>query len=132
MTEANPNASTNPSSREPVEDPARPKAFSEALLAWFDANGRKHLPWQQNPTPYRAWVSEVMLQQTQVAIVIPYYERFMARFPDVQALAEAPEDEVMHLWTGLGYYARARNLRACAQRLVASHGGEFPATLEAV
>jgi A/G-specific adenine glycosylase len=132
MTEANPNASTNPSSREPVEDPAHPKAFSEALLAWFDANGRKHLPWQQNPTPYRAWVSEVMLQQTQVAIVIPYYERFMARFPDVQALAEAPEDEVMHLWTGLGYYARARNLRACAQRLVASHGGEFPATLEAV
>ncbi len=85
-----------------------------------------------NPTPYRVWVSEVMLQQTQVATVIPYYQRFMARFPDVATLAAAPLDEVLHLWTGLGYYARARNLRACAQALVAQHGGEFPEDIEAV
>src|SRR6202451_2614110 len=106
--------------------------FTAALLEWFDRHGRRHLPWQQNPTPYRVWVSEVMLQQTQVATVIPYYERFMARFPDVRALAAAPLDEVLHLWTGLGYYARARNLRACAQVLVARHGGEFPPDIEAV
>jgi A/G-specific adenine glycosylase len=106
--------------------------FTAALLRWFDLHGRKNLPWQQNPTPYRVWVSEVMLQQTQVATVIPYFERFMARFPDVDALAAAAEDEVLHLWTGLGYYARARNLRACAQRLVAEHGGEFPAEIDAV
>lgn len=90
------------------------------------------MPWQQDPTPYRVWVSEVMLQQTQVATVIPYYARFMARFPTVQLLAAAPLDEVLHLWTGLGYYARARNLQRCAQLLVAEHGGEFPATVEAV
>ncbi len=102
------------------------------LLAWFEAHGRKHLPWQREPVPYRVWVSEVMLQQTQVATVIPYFERFMARFPTVQSLAAAPEDEVLHLWTGLGYYARARNLKACAQALVAEHGGEFPASLDAV
>jgi A/G-specific adenine glycosylase len=106
--------------------------FSDQLLAWFDVHGRHHLPWQQNPTPYRVWVSEVMLQQTQVATVIPYYQRFMERFPDVRALAEAPLDEVLHLWTGLGYYARARNLRTCAQVLVARHGGEFPSDIEAV
>ncbi len=106
--------------------------FTRALLEWFDVYGRKHLPWQQNPTPYRVWVSEVMLQQTQVATVIPYFERFMARFPTVQMLAGADEDEVLHLWTGLGYYARARNLRKCAQVVVAQHGGEFPASLEAV
>src|ERR1700682_411460 len=96
-----------------------------ALLRWFEVHGCKNLPWQQNPTPYRVWVSEVMLQQTQVAAVIPYYERFMERFPTVELLAAASEDEVLHLWTGLGYYARARNLRACAQVLVAQHGGEF-------
>jgi len=100
--------------------------FTQRLLAWFERHGRKGLPWQQNPTAYRVWVSEVMLQQTQVATVIPYFERFMARFPSVQALAEAPADEVLHLWTGLGYYARARNLQACAQVVVAQHGGEFP------
>jgi A/G-specific adenine glycosylase len=109
-----------------------PQQFTERLLAWFEVHGRHDLPWQKNPTPYRVWVSEVMLQQTQVATVIPYYERFMARFPDVQALAAAPLDEVLHLWTGLGYYARARNLRACAQVLVAHHGGEFPEDLDAV
>jgi A/G-specific adenine glycosylase len=90
--------------------PSPEPTISAALLAWFDRHGRKDLPWQQNRTPYRVWVSEIMLQQTQVATVIPYYERFMARFPDVAALADAALDEVLHLWTGLGYYARARNL----------------------
>jgi A/G-specific adenine glycosylase len=102
------------------------------LLAWFAVHGRHTLPWQINPTTYRVWVSEVMLQQTQVATVIPYYERFMARFPDVRSLASAPLDEVLHMWTGLGYYARARNLRACAQVLDARFGGEFPQRLDEV
>jgi len=106
--------------------------FAAQLLQWFDSHGRKHLPWQQHPTAYRVWVSEVMLQQTQVAAVIPFYERFMGRFPTAESLAEASEDEVLHLWTGLGYYARARNLRACAQVLVAQHGSDFPAEIDAV
>ena len=106
--------------------------LAPALLAWFDHSGRKHLPWQQDTTPYRVWVSEIMLQQTQVATVIGYYERFMQRFPDVQTLAAAPIDEVLHLWTGLGYYARARNLHGAAQTLVAEHSGEMPATLDEV
>ncbi len=106
--------------------------FGAALLPWFDVHGRHDLPWKVNPTPYRVWVSEVMLQQTQVATVIPYFERFMARFPTVEALAAAPDDEVMHLWTGLGYYARARNLKGCASALVSRHGGEFPSDLESV
>ncbi len=106
--------------------------FGHALLRWFDVHGRKNLPWQRDPTTYRVWVSEVMLQQTQVATVIPYFERFMARFPTVAALASAAEDEVLHLWTGLGYYARARNMLACARALLAVHGGEFPAELEGV
>ena len=106
--------------------------FADRLLAWYDVHGRKHLPWQDNPTPYRVWVSEVMLQQTQVATVIPYFTRFMERFPSVQELAGAPIDEVLHLWTGLGYYARARNLKRCAQALVADHGGEFPQDLASV
>ncbi|MGC3981834.1 MAG: A/G-specific adenine glycosylase [Steroidobacteraceae bacterium] len=105
----------------------REQALAPALLTWFDRAGRKHLPWQQQRTPYRVWVSEIMLQQTQVATVIPYYERFMQRFPDVQALATAPLDEVLHLWTGLGYYARARNLHRTAQIVVEQHQGEFPA-----
>ena len=107
-------------------------SFAAALLAWFDDAGRKHLPWQQSPTPYRVWISEIMLQQTQVATVIPYYQRFMQRFPDVQSLALAPLDEVLHLWTGLGYYARARNLHRAAQVLVAEHGGDFPQAREQV
>ena len=107
-------------------------AFATALLAWFDVAGRKHLPWQQRITPYRVWVSEIMLQQTQVTTVIPYYERFMQRFPDVASLAAAADDEVLHLWTGLGYYARARNLLQAARTIVAVHGGEFPDTIEAV
>jgi A/G-specific adenine glycosylase len=106
--------------------------FGQRLLEWFAAHGRHTLPWQINPTPYRVWISEVMLQQTQVATVIPYYARFMARFPDIGALASAPLDEVLHLWTGLGYYARARNLQACAKILAAQHGGDFPTGLEEV
>ena len=106
--------------------------IARELLAWFDRSGRKHLPWQRDRTPYRVWVSEIMLQQTQVATVIAYYERFVQRFPDVQALASAPIDEVLHLWTGLGYYARARNLHRAAQTIVAGLNGEFPSTLEAM
>ena len=104
--------------------------FAERLLAWFDRAGRTGLPWQTDPTPYRVWVSEMMLQQTQVATVIPYFERFMARFPTIDALAAAPLDEVLHLWTGLGYYARARHLHACAQALAARHGGKFPRAVD--
>ncbi len=107
-------------------------ALSQPLLAWFDHAGRKHLPWQQNPTPYRVWISEIMLQQTQVITVIPYYERFMRQFADVAALARAPIDEVLHLWTGLGYYARARNLHRAAQAIVNEHAGVFPTTLHEV
>ena len=104
--------------------------FSERLLAWFDEHGRKTLPWQQDRTPYRVWVSEIMLQQTQVATVIPYYERFMARFPKVADLAQAPIDDVLSLWTGLGYYARARNLHKTACIVVEEYGGEFPDSVE--
>jgi len=106
--------------------------FAQRLLEWFSVHGRHTLPWQINPTPYRVWVSEVMLQQTRVATVIPYYARFMARFPDIGTLAAAPLDEVLHLWTGLGYYARARNLLACAKVLATHHGGDFPNQLEEV
>jgi A/G-specific adenine glycosylase len=106
--------------------------FAQRLLHWFSLHGRHSLPWQINPTPYRVWVSEVMLQQTQVATAIPYYARFMARFSDIDALAGAPLDEVLHIWTGLGYYARARNLQACAQALIAQYGGVFPNSLEEV
>ncbi|GGG50156.1 A/G-specific adenine glycosylase [Pseudohongiella nitratireducens] len=103
---------------------------ADAVLRWFDRHGRHDLPWQHDRTPYRVWVSEIMLQQTQVATVIDYYNRFMARFPDVQTLAAAGIDEVLHLWTGLGYYARARNLHRCAQTVAGSFQGHFPDTLE--
>jgi A/G-specific adenine glycosylase len=106
--------------------------FSARLLTWFDAHGRKDLPWQQPKDPYRTWVSEIMLQQTQVQAVIPYFERFMERFPDVTALADAAQDEVLHHWSGLGYYARARNLHRAAKIVRDEHGGVFPDTLEAV
>jgi A/G-specific adenine glycosylase len=109
---------------------ANTEAFAPALLRWFALHGRHDLPWQRERTPYRVWISEVMLQQTQVVTVMPYYRRFMARFPDVQTLAAAPLDEVLHLWTGLGYYARARNLHACAQMVVATYASEFPKDLE--
>ncbi len=100
--------------------------FAERLLAWFEVNGRKDLPWQRDVSPYRVWVSEIMLQQTQVQTVIPYYERLMARFPHVTALADAPLDAVLAHWSGLGYYARARNLHAAARIVRDEHGGEFP------
>jgi len=115
-----------------VPEEERAQQFAPELLRWYATSGRKDLPWQRDPTPYRVWVSEVMLQQTQVATVIPYYAAFMRRFPDVRSLAGAPLDEVLHLWSGLGYYARARNLQRAAQAIVARHGGEFPATLDAV
>jgi A/G-specific adenine glycosylase len=118
--------------RESADGFAPNAAFADALLQWFERQGRKHLPWQRERTPYRVWISEIMLQQTQVATVIPYYERFMARFPNVATLAAAPLDEVLHLWTGLGYYARARNLHRAAQAIVREHAGVFPQTLEAV
>ncbi|MBI3772424.1 MAG: A/G-specific adenine glycosylase [Gammaproteobacteria bacterium] len=105
------------------------KNFSQQLLTWFDYHGRKDLPWQQNPTPYRVWVSEIMLQQTQVSTVIDYFTRFMQRFPDVQSLANAELDEVLHLWTGLGYYARARNLHRAAQIIRDEYNGEFPTNI---
>lgn len=107
-------------------------SFPERLLAWFDEHGRKDLPWQQDINPYRVWVSEIMLQQTQVATATPYYLAFMQRFPNVEALAEAPIDDVLHHWSGLGYYARARNLHRAAQRIVEEHQGELPATQEAL
>lgn len=106
--------------------------FAQQVLAWYERYGRKTLPWQQEKTPYTVWLSEIMLQQTQVATVIPYFQRFIARFPDIRALAAAPLDEVLHLWTGLGYYARARNLHKAAQTIANQHGGEFPTTFEAV
>ena len=107
-------------------------SFSQRLLAWFDDHGRHDLPWQQQTTPYRVWVSEVMLQQTQVATVIPYYQRFMARFANVQALAEGDEDEVLALWSGLGYYSRARNLHNAAHLIRDQHGGQFPELIDEV
>jgi len=109
-----------------------PASFSSALLKWHDKHGRHDLPWQQNKTAYRIWISEIMLQQTQVATVISYYNNFMARFPDLTALANAKLDEVLHLWTGLGYYARARNLHRTAQIIVNDFNGHFPDKLEAV
>ncbi|WP_108126438.1 A/G-specific adenine glycosylase [Saccharospirillum mangrovi] len=106
--------------------------FQQQVLNWYDQHGRKTLPWQQNKTPYRVWISEIMLQQTQVSTVIPYFERFMQRFPSVADLAAADIDEVLHLWTGLGYYARARNLHKAAKQLVQDFNGDFPATVESV
>jgi len=106
--------------------------FPERLLAWFDEHGRKDLPWQQVKDAYRIWVSEIMLQQTQVQTVIPYFERFMQRFPDIVSLANAAQDEVLQHWSGLGYYARARNLHKAAQLVRDDHGGIFPDTLDAV
>jgi A/G-specific adenine glycosylase len=102
------------------------------LLAWWDRHGRKDLPWQREPSPYRVWVSEVMLQQTQVATVARYYDRFLAAFPDVVTLADAPADAVLHHWSGLGYYARARNLHRGAQVVRDTHGGVVPTAFAAL
>ena len=106
--------------------------FATRLLAWFDANGRHDLPWQHPRTPYRVWLSEVMLQQTQVRVVVQYFERFVAALPDMRALADAPIDDVFALWSGLGYYARARNLHAAAKLCVERHGGELPRDFDAL
>ena len=104
--------------------------FSDRIIAWQKTHGRHDLPWQRTRDPYCIWLSEIMLQQTQVATVIPYYERFIRRFADVRALASAPNEAVMARWAGLGYYSRARNLHRCAKLIVASHGGEFPRSVE--
>jgi A/G-specific adenine glycosylase len=106
--------------------------FSARLIAWQRLHGRHDLPWQNTRDAYRIWLSEIMLQQTQVATVIPYYARFLERFPGVKDLAAAPLDDVMALWAGLGYYSRARNLHRCAQVVATEHGGEFPCTVEAL
>ena len=99
---------------------------AERVLHWFDRHGRKSLPWQKSYDPYQIWVAEIMLQQTRVSTVIPYYRKFMARFPDIAALARCQPDALLHCWSGLGYYARARNLQSAAQKIVARHGGKFP------
>ena len=106
--------------------------FASRLLSWFDASGRHDLPWQHPRSPYRVWLSEVMLQQTQVAVVVPYFQRFVTAVPDIATLAAATTDEVHALWSGLGYYARARNLHSAAQLCVTRHGGELPRDLDAL
>lgn len=108
------------------------ETFSARLLHWFATHGRHDLPWQHPRDAYRVWISEVMLQQTQVATVIPYFDRFLDHFPDVPALAQAPLDEVLRHWAGLGYYARARNLHRAAQQIARQHGGVFPQRFEDV
>ena len=100
--------------------------FADRLLAWFSQHGRHDLPWQLERTPYRVWVSEIMLQQTQVVTVIPYFNRFIESFPNIAALANAKQDDVLHHWTGLGYYARARNMHKAAKTIVDQHKGQFP------
>ena len=107
-------------------------AFSDNVLDWFEQHGRRDLPWQQKPTPYRVWISEIMLQQTQVTTVIPYYERFMRSFPDVRSLADARVDDVLHQWSGLGYYARARNLHKAATIVRDDFAGRFPTRFDDV
>lgn len=107
------------------------EGFSRAVLTWFDQHGRKDFPWQKNKCFYSVWVSEVMLQQTQAATVIPYYNKFMASFPSIKALAAATEDEVLHHWSGLGYYRRARNLHAAAKMIENDFSGQFPEQFEA-
>lgn len=106
--------------------------FSRQLLHWFDDHGRKDLPWQQNINPYRVWVSEIMLQQTQVTSVIGYYQRFMTSFPTIADLANASMDDVLHHWSGLGYYARGRNLHKTANIVTSEHNGEFPVGVDAL
>ncbi|QPF75420.1 A/G-specific adenine glycosylase [Roseateles sp. DAIF2] len=109
-----------------------PADFAALLVAWQRSHGRHELPWQNTRDPYRVWLSEIMLQQTQVTTVLGYYQRFLARFPSVIELAAAPLDEVLTLWAGLGYYSRARNLHRCAQAVAAEHGGEFPRSAAAL
>ena len=127
-----PPCTTRAAARGDVRKPEPPTAFSAPLIAWQRAHGRHTLPWQNTRDPYRVWLSEIMLQQTQVATVRGYYERFLARLPDVAALASASLDEVYGLWSGLGYYSRARNLHRCAQAVVQQHGGRFPGSSAAL
>ncbi|MCU7906176.1 MAG: A/G-specific adenine glycosylase [Candidatus Thiodiazotropha sp. (ex Epidulcina cf. delphinae)] len=115
-----------------VKETLSAPAFSKQVLDWFDRRGRKHLPWQQSRDPYRIWVSEIMLQQTRVNTVIDYFERFMQAFPDMAALAQAEPDRVMHHWSGLGYYSRARNLHRSAGLVMERHRGELPNDIEAL
>lgn len=103
-------------------------SLAQLVTAWQRQHGRNHLPWQNTRNPYYVWLSEIMLQQTQVSTVLGYYSRFLTHFPTVQALAQASEDEVMAQWSGLGYYSRARNLHRCAQMVVSEHAGQFPST----
>ena len=107
-----------------------PKQFQSKILSWFKHHGRKDLPWQKNISPYRVWLSEIMLQQTQVQTVVPYFKQFIKQFPTIKKLAAAPTDDVLHLWSGLGYYARARNLHKTAQIISSEHHGKFPRDLE--
>lgn len=109
---------------------SKERSLAQSVVQWQEQHGRSHLPWQQTRDPYRVWLSEIMLQQTQVVTVLGYYERFLEQFPDVASLAAASEDEVMALWSGLGYYSRARNLHRCAQQVVELHGGVFPASAQ--
>lgn len=109
-----------------------PDTFSQRVLSWFKQYGRTDLPWQKNPTTYRVWISEIMLQQTRVSSVIPYYKKFMDYFPDVFKLANSSLDEVLHLWSGLGYYARARNLHEAAQQMRDKYSGRFPDEFEEI
>ena len=104
--------------------------FADDLLRWFGKHGRHDLPWQENPNPYRVWISEIMLQQTRVSTVIPYFNRFLERFPDMRALADASQDEVLHYWSGLGYYARGRNLHRAARLVMEEHSGELPVDID--
>ena len=106
--------------------------FSDRVLTWFDEHGRKDLPWQHSKDPYPIWVSEIMLQQTQVLTVIPFFQRFMESFPTIATLARANQDDVLHHWSGLGYYARARNLHRAAQTIMTEHGGTFPESIDKV
>ena len=106
--------------------------LAEHVVRWQEMHGRNALPWQNTRDPYRVWLSEIMLQQTQVATVLGYFARFLNRFPNVQSLAAGSLDDVLALWGGLGYYSRARNLHACARQVVAVHGGVFPGTAEAL
>ena len=118
--------SSRPPSHPAAFKPGGFSAFSEEIVRWQQTHGRNSLPWQNTRDPYRVWLSEIMLQQTQVTTVLDYYERFLQRFPTVADLAAAAQDEVLALWSGLGYYSRARNLHRCAQDVVALHGGQFP------
>ena len=122
---------TSHASRPPGDEP-RTTSFATRIIQWQREHGRHDLPWQNTRDPYRIWVSEIMLQQTQVSAVIPYYQRFVARFRDVQALAAADEDEVLTHWSGLGYYARGRNLHRTARLIAERDGGTFPSDFDAV